>query len=158
MQASDLTPDLMRAIAREVERAYPAEACGLLFALPAGGLRWVPVPNVAGTAQGKETSARGQNDGYVMDSAILLPALEAAEREGARLAAIVHSHPEVGAYFSPEDKDMALGGGDAPLWPGVDYLVVSCRASRVDDARLYTWDNAACDFSETQLSGITAHN
>jgi adenylyltransferase/sulfurtransferase len=158
MQASDLTPELLRAIAREAERAYPAEACGLLFAPPAGGLRWVPVPNVAGTAQGKETSARGQNDGYVMDPAVLLPALEAAEREGARLAAIVHSHPDAGAYFSREDKDMALGGGDTPLWPGVDYLVVSCRARRVDDARFYTWDNAACDFSETQLSEITAHN
>jgi adenylyltransferase/sulfurtransferase len=158
MQPSDLTPELLRAIAREVERAYPAEACGLLFAPAAGGLRWLPVPNVAGTEQGKGTSARGQNDGYVMDPAVLLPALEAAEREGARLAAIVHSHPDVGAYFSREDKDMALGGGAAPLWPGVDYLVVSCRARRVDDARFYTWDNAASDFTETQLPEMIAHD
>lgn len=150
MQASELTQPLLEAIAREAERAYPAEACGLLFATPAG-LRWVAVPNVAGSRQAQGNSSRTARDGYVMDPEVLLPALDGAEREGARLCAIVHSHPDVGAYFSREDRDMALGGGDEPLWPGVDYLVISCRQGRVDDARLYAWDPAARDFAESRV-------
>lgn len=150
MQASELRQPLLEAIAREAERAYPAEACGLLFAAPSG-LRWVPVPNVAGTRHAQGNSTRTARDGYVMDPEVLLPALEDAEREGARLCAIVHSHPDVGAYFSREDREMALGGGDDPLWPGVDYLVISCRAGKVDDARLYAWDAAARDFAERRI-------
>ena len=84
----------------------------------------------------------------------LLAALQTAEEAGAQLHAIVHSHPDVGAYFSKEDKEMALGGGAEPLWPGVQYLVVSVREGKVDDARLYTWQPAQRDFSEVQVSEI----
>jgi [CysO sulfur-carrier protein]-S-L-cysteine hydrolase len=156
MDAQKLSKPLLRAIAAEASRAYPAEACGLLFARPSGELRFVPVPNVAGTAGARETSDRGQRDGYVMDPAVLLPALEAAERAGEPLAAIVHSHPDVGAYFSEEDRDVALGGGASPLWPEVDYLVVSCKAGGVDDARLYRWDPGTRDFAETQIADISS--
>jgi hypothetical protein len=50
---------------------------------------------------------------------------------------------------------MALGGGSEPLWPGVQYLVVSCKDSGVDAARLYTWDDARVDFAEEQVPVIT---
>lgn len=156
MDVQRLSRPLLGEIRREVARAYPAEACGLLFSQSSGELRFVAVPNVAGSAEAHATSARGQRDGYVMDPAVLLPALESAERGGEQLAAIVHSHPDVGAYFSKEDRDVALGGGSSPLWPDVDYLVVSCRAGEVDDARLYRWDPAAGDFAESQILGITA--
>jgi adenylyltransferase/sulfurtransferase len=155
MDAEKLSKRLLRAIAAEASRAYPAESCGLLFAQPSGELRFVPVPNVAGTAAAKETSSRGQRDGYVMDPAVLLPALEAAERAEEPLAAIVHSHPDVGAYFSKEDREVALGGGESPLWPDVDYLVVSCKAGGVDDARLYRWDPGTSDFAETEITEIS---
>ncbi|GAC1609230.1 MAG: Mov34/MPN/PAD-1 family protein [Myxococcales bacterium] len=154
MDAAKLSKPLLRAIAQEASRAYPAEACGLLFAERSGELRFVPVPNVAGTPGARDTSARGQRDGYVMDPGVLLPVLEAAESSGEPLAAIVHSHPDVGAYFSAEDRDVALGGGVSPLWPEVDYLVISCKQGRVDDARLYRWDASAEDFMETQISEI----
>lgn len=156
MDASRLDSQLLHAIAAEAVRAYPAEACGLLFARASGELRFVPVPNVAGSPEARGTSARGQRDGYVMDPGVLLPALEVAEQAGEPLAAIVHSHPDVGAYFSKEDREMALGGGDSPLWPDVDYLVVSCRGGAVDDARLYRWDARARDFAETQITAISA--
>ncbi len=50
---------------------------------------------------------------------------------------------------------MALGGGDEPLWPGVQYLVVSVRKGQVDGARIYAWDSARRDFSESEVAGIT---
>ena len=122
-----------------------------MLADSAGSLRFVPIENVAGTAAGVANSSRSRRDGYVMDPQSLLATLEEAERSGGRLAAIVHSHPDVGAYFSKEDMDMALGGGREPLWPGVQYLVVSARNAGVDDARLYTWDPARGHFTEAQV-------
>ena len=143
-------------IARHARATYPAECCGLLLADERGQMRFEPIPNVAGTASGAATSARTQRDGYVMEPVALLRALQATEEAGGRLWGIVHSHPDVGAYFSPEDKHMALGGGQEPLWPGVRYLVVSVRAGRVDGARLYAWDASRLDFSEEDVPAMSS--
>jgi proteasome lid subunit RPN8/RPN11 len=147
--------EALRHIVRHAEATYPAECCGLLLEDASGGRRFEPIRNVAGTVDGAATSQRSQRDGYVMDPKALLDALERAEQAGGRLWAIVHSHPDVGAYFSNEDRNMALGGGEGPLWPGVQNLVVSVRAGRVDGARIYTWDDASRDFREEEVQGIT---
>jgi len=144
-------------IVRHARETYPAECCGLLLADANGGLRFQAIRNIAGTTEGAATSGRGQRDGYVMDPKALLHALEPAERAGGSLWAIVHSHPDVGAYFSPEDRRMALGEEQEPLWPGVRYLVVSVRAGNVDGARLYTWDETGRDFREEEVRGIPAY-
>jgi proteasome lid subunit RPN8/RPN11 len=148
--------EALEQIARHARETYPAECCGLLLADAKGGLRFQAIPNIAGTSEGASTSSRGQRDGYVMEPKALLLALEAAERAGGNLWAIVHSHPDAGAYFSREDKHMALGGGDEPLWPGVRYLVVSVREGQVDGARLYTWDGSRRDFREEEVRAITS--
>ena len=141
-------------IARHAEATWPGECCGLLLEDASGGLRFQPIANIAGTEDGAATSRRSRRDGYVMDPKALLQALEAAEQAGGRLWAIVHSHPDVGADFSSEDKNRALGGEDSPLWPGVRYLVVSVRGGHADDARMYTWDDASHDFREEKVPGI----
>jgi adenylyltransferase/sulfurtransferase len=152
MDPQELRP-LLPACAAEAARRYPAEACGLIVA-GRGGLRFVPIANIAGTAEGRATSDRSGRDGYVMEPGAVLAALTAAESEGGGLRAIVHSHPDVGAYFSREDREMALAGGDQPLWPGVDYLVISCRAGHCDAAALYRWDSASAAFLEIQIHRI----
>jgi proteasome lid subunit RPN8/RPN11 len=146
--------DVLREIARHARDTYPAECCGLLLADASRSLRFQAIANIAGSARGSETSSRTRRDGYVMDPKALLDVLEATEREGGSLWGVVHSHPDVGAYFSSEDRNMALGGGDAPLWPGVRYLVVSVRAGTVDGARLYAWDASAGDFREEEVPPI----
>ena len=138
-------------IAAHMRSCSPAEGCGLVLETAAGALSFRPIPNVAGQS---ETSSRTQRDGYVMEPKALLAALEEIEHQGGRLAVIVHSHPDVGAYFSREDRHMALGGEDEPLWPGVQYLVVSVRNGAVDAARLYTWDAGHRDFLEQEVTGI----
>jgi len=151
-----MIPDrVLEHIARHARDTYPAECCGLLLADARGEIRFQPIPNVAGTEEGAVTSTRTQRDGYVMEPKALLHALEATERGGGQLWAIVHSHPDVGAYFSSEDKHVALGGGDEPLWPGVGYLVVSVRAGRVDGARLYRWDASNRDFHGEEVPAIS---
>jgi len=152
-----MIPDAeLRKIALHAREKYPAECCGLLLADPKGELRFHPIPNIAGTEAGAAISTRTRQDGYVMDPKALLAALESTEQAGGQLWAIVHSQPDVGAYFSREDKHMALGGGDEPLWPGVRYLVVSVRAGGVDSARLYTWDASRRDFVEDDVRGIAS--
>jgi proteasome lid subunit RPN8/RPN11 len=146
--------DALKQIASHARGTYPAECCGLILADVRGALTFRPIANIAGTAEARGISARSGRDGYVMEPKALLRALEETEQAGGRLWAIVHSHPEVGAYFSAEDRELALGGGVEPLWPGVHYLVVSVRSDRVDRARLYTWDPARKDFSEQEVAGI----
>jgi proteasome lid subunit RPN8/RPN11 len=145
----------LKEIAAHLRACYPAEGCGLVLEDAAGVLAFAPIANIAGTAEARATSSRTGRDGYVMDPKALLAALEAADRTGGRLYAIVHSHPDVGAYFSREDRDMALGGGEEPLWPDVRYLVVSVRSGTVDAARLYTWDAGSQNFIEEEVTGIT---
>ena len=144
----------LKRIAAHAASTYPAECCGLLLADAAGALRFVAIDNIAGTAEGVQTSARSGRDGYVMHPKQLLKALQQADEQGGQLWGIVHSHPDVGAYFSSEDRHMALGGGAEPLWPGVQYLVVSVRAGRVDGARIYRWEPSHGDFAESQVTGI----
>ena len=87
-----------------------------------------------------------------MDPKAQFLAIDAAERAGGRLYAIVHSHPDAGAYFSNEDKAKALDDGGEPLWPGVQYLVVLVRNGAVDAVRLYIWDPGGRDFIEEELN------
>jgi len=148
---TELPETVLREIAAHARSTYPAECCGVVVDARDGHPRFVAIPNIAGTPEALGTSRRGGRDGYVMDPKVLLETLTSAEEEGGGLRVIVHSHPDVGAYFSKEDKDMALGGGTEPLWPGVEYLVVSCRAGTVDDAKLYSWDPGRADFQEWQV-------
>ena len=146
-----LAAAVLREMAAHAEKAWPAESCGVIVGDARGALRYAPIPNIAGTLAADPISARTVRDGYVMDPKALMEALEAAEGKGGGLIAVVHSHPDVGAYFSPEDRRAALGGGEEPLWPGVSYLVLSCRAGKVDAVRLYSWDPAARDFREFMI-------
>ena len=153
MTGADLQP-LMAGISAHARSTYPAECCGLVLDGGDGSRRFVAIANIAGTAAAAGNSQRTRRDGYVMDPKALLAALAEVEQGGGRLAAIVHSHPDVGAYFSREDREMALGGGTEPLWPGVQYLVISCKDTGVDAARLYTWDPGRADFGEEQVPVI----
>jgi proteasome lid subunit RPN8/RPN11 len=141
----------LREIAAHARATYPQECCGLVLADAAGALRFVAIDNVAGSS---EISARTKRDGYVMDPKQLLAAMQESDREGGRIHTIVHSHPDAGAYFSPEDRRKALGDDGEPLWPGVNYLVVSVRSGRVDGARIYTWNSESRDFAELELTEI----
>ena len=134
-------------IAAHLRGCYPAEGCGLVFT----GGRFVPITNIAGR---DPVSARSVADGYVMDPKEHYLAMEAAERAGESLYAIVHSHPDVGAYFSKEDQRQALADDGEPIWPRVRYLVVSVRSGNVDGASFFTWDPERRVFAEEKVPEI----
>ena len=73
---------------------------------------------------------------------------EAADARKARLSCIFHSHCDVGAYFSSEDRAMAAPEG-RPLLPDVSYLVVAVDRGRATHTVLFKWSDG--DFVEVPL-------
>jgi proteasome lid subunit RPN8/RPN11 len=134
VSAGPLYPEsLLRQLVSEGEVRYPDEACGLVFEGPAGK-RALALRNVLDLyhARDPDRFPRTARTGYLLEPREQLAALEEAERAGERLCAIFHSHADVGAYFSEEDRGMALTDEGMPLHPGVEYLVLSVRGGRCD--------------------------
>jgi proteasome lid subunit RPN8/RPN11 len=137
---------LLAAIA-EGERCYPVEGCGLIFTGPAGR-RAVAMENVIDRYHARDPVQfpRTARTGYFMEPRQQLTAIEAAEANGERLSAVFHSHADVGAYFSAEDRAMALTDEGEPLQPGVEYLVLSVRAGRCDGIKGFRFESGGKTF------------
>ncbi|HZH04765.1 MAG TPA: M67 family metallopeptidase [Myxococcaceae bacterium] len=130
---------------RHLEAAYPDEGCGLILRGPGPDeLRVRPMRNVYDRyhAQDPERFPRTSRTAYLFDPREWMQVTEEAEVVGAQVACIFHSHGDVGAYFSDEDKAMAAPDGE-PLFPEVSYLVVAVDAGKVTGAKLFAW-NGRC--------------
>jgi len=116
------------------------EVCGFVVRRPGGALEVVPVRNSAGAAEGRSA--------FAMETAGQLRILLGLEREGGEIVAVFHSHVEAPAVLSREDREQLTASG-APLWPGVEQLVVSVRRGRAGEVRRYRL--LAGDFEEFPL-------
>ena len=146
--------DLLRQCYEHGAGAYPEEGCGVLSGpKDADGVdRWHPIANVLNQmhAEDPERYPRTGKDGYFMDPAELMRLDRTLGKEGRKVKAIVHSHVDVGAYFSQEDKTRALWAGE-PIMPGMFYLVCGVKARQPDGAILVWWDAQARDFATGQV-------
>jgi [CysO sulfur-carrier protein]-S-L-cysteine hydrolase len=133
--------EALRQMIAEGRRSYPNEACGLVFEGP-GGQRVEAIENAVDRYHAKDPQRfpRTARTAYLMDPRQQLAALERAEAAGERLAVVFHSHADVGAYFSEEDRVQALSAGGEPLLPGVEYLVLSIRAEGCDAILCFRFD------------------
>lgn len=117
-----IAPDLVDAIVRHCAGALPNEGCGLLAGRLAG------TALVAGWFfPGTNTLASPSR--FAMDPAEVVAALSAIDRDGDRLAAIVHSHPATEAIPSRTDLREAF-------YPGALLLIVSFVGG---EPRLRAW-------------------
>ena len=57
-----LPTEVLREIAAHASATYPSECCGFVVADRDGALRFLPIPNLAGTPQERETSKRDARD------------------------------------------------------------------------------------------------
>lgn len=136
-------------IYRSVEPAWPHEGCGFVFQF-GDELRVLPTLNRVPMLQEKfpDEYPRGADDWFEPD---MKPWLRSV-REGGEPRVIYHSHPEVGAYFSQPDRDMARFTNDEGVVvernPGVLHIVVSVRQGKADGALLFTWNEQTRDFDE----------
>lgn len=133
---------------------YPEEGCGVLSG-PAEGDgvdAWHPIANVLNRmhAEDPERYPRTGSDGYFMDPAEMMRLERALKAEGRAVKVIVHTHVDVGAYFSAEDKTRALWAG-SPIIPGMLYLVCGVKERQPDGAILAWFDEAAHDFATAQV-------
>jgi adenylyltransferase/sulfurtransferase len=137
-------------IRTQAETEYPAECCGAV--LVRDGARpdrlVLPCRNVQNELHAKDPVRypRDARTAYFIDTKDLL-AIGRREAEGYRVAVIYHSHIDVGAYFSPTDKQNALIGGE-PAYPDTAYVVLSVLEGKVVDARAFVWNGAERDFVE----------
>ncbi|MGQ0508860.1 MAG: Mov34/MPN/PAD-1 family protein [Myxococcaceae bacterium] len=138
---SDLTLML-----RHLEAAYPNEGCGLILSGPKG-FRLRPMANAYDRYHGvdPERFPRTSRTAYMFDPKEDLAVQRELDGTGEKIACVVHSHPDVGAYFSQEDRAMAAPDGD-PLLPGVGYLVVAVDQGKTTGAKLFLWQDG--DFRE----------
>ena len=142
---------LYDAILRHAEETWPHECCGLLAGKDAID-EIIRITNAAEEmkAEQPEEFTRSAEMGYVMDPKQMFAAWRRTEDAGRSILAIYHSHVEVGAYFSAEDRSRALFEGE-PQFPGVLYIVADVRKKRGEGAKAFAWDGAARDFVEVPL-------
>lgn len=134
-----LHPALLRDVYAHALAGHPEEVCGLILG-PRGAAadevrRCVNRQNeihARDPARHPRTAATAYSLG--LDDIALLDKSLGGPRP---VQLIYHSHVEVGAYFSDEDRLMAAPPGWGPLYPGVDYLVVDVRRDGVRGARRY---------------------
>jgi adenylyltransferase/sulfurtransferase len=136
-------------------QTYPEEACGYLSsgsAAPDTLLEVHPIPNIQNRMHAEDpvTYPRQAHEAYFLDPKVRLPLERRLRGEGREVRVIFHTHPDVGAYFSEEDRRKAVWNGE-PLFPGVVYLVCGIKAGAPggavpDGAVLAWWDAAAKDF------------
>lgn len=143
-------PEVVARIAALCEADPAREACG--FVVRRGSaLEVVPVANVADRYHEVDPQRfpRTSRDSYLMDPKTQLRIHRELEAWGGEIAAIWHSHVEVGAYFSEKDRADAVVDGVQAV-PGAEYLVLGVRGGRVTEARRFRWDGAA--FVESELA------
>ncbi|CAI8890630.1 Sulfur carrier protein adenylyltransferase ThiF [Pseudomonas chlororaphis] len=121
-------------IYQHANRAYPNECCG--FVLADGAVHEGTNIQDELHASSPERYSRRADNGYtfsVQDTVFL----NASFRTDNPVVIIYHSHPDVGAYFSREDRDKALYLGE-PIYP-VAYLVVDVRKGVSQCSKLFEW-------------------
>jgi len=129
---------------------HPDECCGAV--VREGDVeRVVRFTNVQDRlhAQDPTTYPRTAQTAYTPDPREQLAAERAAEKPGAGLAVLYHSHSVRGSYFSGEDQARALFDGE-PIHPETAYLVVS-DARTPGEARAFRWNPAANEYTEVPV-------
>ena len=142
-----MSPADLKQICSYLESRYPEEGCGLVFEEADGSFRVVPMANVYDKYRARDpvTYPRTNRTAYLFNPMEFLRQSESAEERKARIACLFHSHCDVGAYFSAEDKAMAAPDGQ-PLLPQTAYLVVAVDLGQTTKSVIFLWN--CVDFAQ----------
>ena len=146
-------PTLPRAVLDDVyahaREGYPEEVCGFIIARgdEAEVKRCINRQNDL-HREDPETFKRDAKTAYNLGGKDIL-FLDKSLGTPRPVTMIYHSHCNVGAYFSEEDKRAATPFGE-PLYP-VDYLVIDAQADGVRGAKVFRWQDG--DFVEVASFG-----
>jgi proteasome lid subunit RPN8/RPN11 len=150
-----LTRAVLERVNEEARLAYgrDEESCGFLIGPSKDARRVdgvVPMVNRANALHrlDPESYPRTGRTYFDIDSMKFEREIRKGEREGRPVKVLYHSHLDVGAYFSPTDAEVAKMGQGEPPWD-LAYLVTSVRGGKVDDRKLFVWDESMRGFVES---------
>jgi proteasome lid subunit RPN8/RPN11 len=149
-----LSADAWDEISRHAQAAFPDECCGVV--LSKGASEQVQrIENIQNKLHelDPETYPRTAVIAYAMDPKELESVIDNAARDGAKLKAFYHSHPEHEAYFSEEDKAFASPFGE-PTFPTAAQIVVSIYDRKVKRMGAFVWSDEKNDFIEVPIKKI----
>lgn len=153
-----LSVETWQAISRHAEEAFPEECCGVV--ITDGNFERVQrLENIQNKLHNldPETYPRTAVIAYAMDPKELELVIDNATRNGARLKAFYHSHPDHEAYFSDEDKAFASPFGE-PTFPNTAQIVVSLYQREVKRLAAFAWSDDEGDFVEVPIKKIADGN
>lgn len=155
MQNVRISAELLEQCFAHGRQTYPEEACGVLSgpaADPQAITQVHPIANLINEMHAKDSQRfpRTGRDGYFLDPRVYMKLERALAAESRSIRAIYHTHVDVGAYFSQEDRTQATWN-DAPLFPGLFYLVCGVKDGEPDGALVAYFDDARREFAEYRL-------
>jgi proteasome lid subunit RPN8/RPN11 len=142
-----LTSDNFTTIYDLAQHSYPEECCGLVLQQGIHPCRneqnyWHELDPI--------TYPRNATQGFIFSAAdALFLSRNIDSNNPAKI--VYHSHPNVGAYFSEEDKKSAVVNG-TPIYP-VDHLVIDVQKAGVFCSKLFRF----CD-GDYRLMAVLAGN
>lgn len=146
-----LSESAVEEIAQHARDTFPEECCGVI--LTNGTVDRVHrLENIQNQlhALDPQTYPRTAAIAYAMDYKELELVIDDAKRNGGKLKAFYHSHPNHDAYFSAEDKAFASPFGE-PTFPGTAQLVVAVYARSVKEMCAFAWSDQEKDFIKVNL-------
>ncbi len=137
--ALEIAAELLKAIERHGEAAYPEEGCGILLGRAESGRKVVieilPVENR------REDAAR--HNRYLIPPETVLAGEQAAAQKGLDVVGFFHSHPDHPAQPSAFDHDHA--------WPWYSYLITAIDAGRAAGTRSWRLLDDRSQFVEEEV-------
>lgn len=139
------TAGQIRRMVEHAESAYPRECIGVLTGL------WEKPEAIALNRltnkldelfkQDPERYRRDARTGYFVDPKEVFTLVTRTQREGNKILAFYHSHPDHESYFSREDLAAAVMW-DEPVYPDAVYIVISVFGGKAKEAKVFAWNGA----------------
>tara|TARA_Y100000758_G_scaffold261665_1_gene200022 strand:- start:85 stop:546 length:462 start_codon:yes stop_codon:yes gene_type:complete len=151
MSSNHISKNNLESIHKHALEEYPFECCGII----AGStntkdndllFRCTNIQNKLHEMDPK-TYSRDAKTAYNIDPKELFKVFSEIESKRMTLKTFYHSHPDHDAYFSDEDKKMALFDGE-PTYPDAKHLVVSVYNNIVKGVALFGWNPKTRSFEK----------
>lgn len=150
----DLADDTLAEAREHALAEYPNECCGIVIGKPDDPKNDIvfQCTNIQNQLheQDPENFPRDARTAYFIDPRELLGIMKKAAEQDLAIKLFYHSHPEHDAYFSEEDKLMALFDNE-PTYPDARYLVISVYNREIRDQAFFEWNPETGTFEKLSL-------
>lgn len=134
-----ITAELLSAIERHAEAAYPYEGCGILLGRVEGDTR--TVTDILPVENRREVTAR--HNRYLIPPEVVADGEEVAEQKGLVVIGFFHSHPDHPPRPSAFDREQA--------WPWYFYVITSVEQGRASGSRSWRLLDDRSQFVEEEI-------